>query len=168
MLSLTSPIITERLTLNLVSENDFEFIFQLLNSKDWITFIGDRNIASVEAAKSYIAKIQSTQNFHYWVIRIRASNIPVGIISFIKRDYLPHFDIGFALLPQFYGNGYAFEAATRFIDECKRVGHETILATVLPTNSRSIALLEKLGFRHDSDIVANDERMNVFSLTIQA
>jgi RimJ/RimL family protein N-acetyltransferase len=69
-------------------------------------------------------------------------------------------------LPEFYGQGYALEAATRIIDECKRSGHEIILATVLPTNSRSVTLLEKLGFRHESDIVAIDERLNVFSLNI--
>ena len=102
---------TDRLSLDILTNEDYEFIISLLNSKGWIEFIGDRNVHSKEEAIIYINKILHTAHFHYWVIRQKSDNIPVGIISFIKRDYLEYYDIGFALLPEFSGNGYAFEAA---------------------------------------------------------
>jgi [ribosomal protein S5]-alanine N-acetyltransferase len=155
-------ITTERLYLKLVSPNDFEFIFRLVNSKDWIAFIGDRNVDSPEAAKQYIDRIIATPNFNYWVIREKHSDSPVGIISFIKRDYLPHFDVGFAILPECYGHGYAMEATRELITEYKMLGHETILATVMPANIRSIQLLVKLGFILLQDLEVNQERLHVF------
>lgn len=139
-------------------------MLRLLNSQDWIRFIGDRNIESIQAAKQYIEKILATENFDYRVIRIRNSEVPVGIISFIKRDYLPNFDVGFALLPEFYGNGYALEATKCVIEGSRRAGHQTILATVLPTNTKSIALLTKLGFRYDHDILQKDAKIHVFKI----
>lgn len=165
-MALTNTLTTERLSLILLTENDSEFIFQLLNSMDWITFIGDRNIESLESAKRYIEKVLHTENFDYRVIRVKTSNVSVGIISFIKRDYLPYFDIGFALLPEFYGHGYALEAATCVIEECQKAGHETILATVLPSNTKSIRLVTQLGFRHERDIVTNDNKVHVFCLSL--
>jgi [ribosomal protein S5]-alanine N-acetyltransferase len=161
-MNLTNTLITERLSITLVTADDFEFIFRLLNSKDWIANIGDRNIDSMDAAKRYIQTILARENFNYFVVRITASGIPVGIISFIKRDYLLHFDIGFALLPEFYGCGYAMEAATRVLEECKRAGHQTILATALPSNESSIRLLTKLGFTHERDMMNNDVSVKLF------
>jgi RimJ/RimL family protein N-acetyltransferase len=66
----------------------------------------------------------------------------------IKRDYLPQPDIGFAFLPAFTGKGYAFEAATATIAYAKEILHlPTILAITLPTNLKSIHLLNKIGLQ---------------------
>jgi [ribosomal protein S5]-alanine N-acetyltransferase len=160
-------ISTERLYLKPVTADDASFIFQLVNSNDWLNFIGNRNIDSPESAKQYISKILAIPNFNYWVIRKRDSHLPVGIVSFIKRDYLPHFDVGFALLPEYYGHGYASEAAREVITRYGNLGHETILATVLPTNTRSIQLLEKLGFTLERDLEVDQVRVFVFKVNLQ-
>src|ERR1700712_4034650 len=100
---------TTRLFLNTLTAEDYEFIISLVNSKGWIEFIGDRNVHSKEEAVAYINKISNSQNIYYWVVRIKDGNIPIGIVSFIKREFLESFDIGFAFLPEFTGNGYAYE-----------------------------------------------------------
>lgn len=51
---------TERLTIRPTSEEDAAFIFELLNTPKWIENIGDRNITSVELAKDYISKKNTT------------------------------------------------------------------------------------------------------------
>ena len=43
-------ISTERLLLDLLTLEDHEFIMQLVNSKGWIQFIGDRNVHTKEDA----------------------------------------------------------------------------------------------------------------------
>ena len=106
-------ISTERLRLQLLTLEDYDFIEQLVNTNGWIEFIGDRNVHSKEDAVAYINKIINTENLFYWVVRIKGSNTPIGIISFLKRAYLEHFDIGFAFLPEYNGNGYAHEAAKK-------------------------------------------------------
>jgi Acetyltransferases, including N-acetylases of ribosomal proteins len=103
-------ISTNRLLLDILTLEDYQFIIQLLNTKGWIEFIGDRNVHSKDEAIAYINKILDSPTINYWVVRIKSENLPIGIVSFLKRDYLENFDIGFAFLPEFTGNGYAYEA----------------------------------------------------------
>lgn len=45
---------TERLYIKPTTENDANFIFELLNASKWIRYIGDRGIKTEENAKDYI------------------------------------------------------------------------------------------------------------------
>src|SRR5438128_1908546 len=135
---------TNRLFLDMLTTADSEFILSLVNSKGWIEFIGDRNVHSKEEAVAYINKILNSQNLYYWVVRTKCGNIPMGIISFLKRDYLENFDIGFAFLPAFTGNGYAYEAAKQILSLAEIQEYNPILATTVPGNAKSIRLLTKL------------------------
>lgn len=121
------------------------FIFELVNSAGWKTFIGDRKVLTLSDAKNYIRKIKNNNNARYWVVADRSDQRLYGIITFLKRDYLDHPDLGFAFLPQFSGRGYAFESAECVLKELLKV-EPTMLATVMPSNTSSIKLLEKLEF----------------------
>lgn len=154
---------TQRLFLEIVTKRDHAFILALVNSPGWIEFIGDRQVHTQKEAIEFITRIKSTKDLHYWVVRRKGDRVPLGIISFIKRDYLAHFDIGFAFLPQFAGNGYAYEAATALMHAMKlSPRHQTILATTNPSNEKSIALLSKLGFRFDKQMHVHSEASNIY------
>ena len=94
---------------------DDKFIFELLNSSDFIKYIGDRNIRTLNDAKLYINKILNNESIEYSVIEKIDSSTPIGILSYIKRDYLDFFDFGFALLPNFYKKGYVTEASIAYL-----------------------------------------------------
>ncbi|WP_462221215.1 GNAT family N-acetyltransferase [Ferruginibacter sp.] len=159
-----NKIFTERLNLNLLSLEDHDFIIAILNSPGWIEFIGDRNVHSKDDAIAYIYKILNTQNLFYWVVSIKESNTPIGIISFLKRNYLEHFDIGFAFLPQFNGNGYAYEAAKEILSVVsKNSDYHPVLATTLPKNISSIKLLTKLGLRFEKEIEVENEVLHIYT-----
>lgn len=162
-----SPIFTERLTLNIVTEDDHEFMMALVNTKGWIKFIGDRNVHSKEDAVAYIKRIIGTENLTYWVVREKDTSTPVGVISFIKRKYLDHFDIGFAFLPEFNGMGYAYEAAKEVLSIVSKIpGYSTVLATTIPGNINSIKLLNKLGLHFEKEVEVDNEKLNVFSTAV--
>ncbi len=159
-----NKIVTQRLCLNWLTPQDDDFVLSLLNSKGWIAFIGDRNVHSKEDAVAYITKICNTPNLFYWVVRLKKDNIPVGIISFLKRTYLDNFDIGFAFLPQFNGHGYAFEAATKVLTVVsKKPAYYPVLATTVPQNVNSIKLLTKLGLRFEKAIEVENEPLHVYT-----
>src|SRR5947199_5066293 len=105
---------TERLSLNALAIEDTDFIQELVNTQGWLQFIGDRNVHSKEDAINYINKINSSPNIQYRVVRLTELQTPIGIISFIKRDYLEHFDIGFAFLPQYNGKGMPMKLLKRY------------------------------------------------------
>ena len=156
---------TDRLLLDGLVNSDAEFIFQLLNSKGWLKNIGDRHIHSNEDALGYIKKITGNPDCTYWVIRIKNNLTPIGVVSFIKRDYLSNYDIGFALLPQFQGQGFAFEATNEILQTMlQEPEHSTILATAIPGNAESIKLLGKLGFQFVGEIKMDIESLNVYSV----
>lgn len=159
-----SKITTGRLSMNLLSVQDDAFILKLVNTPRWLTFIGDRNIHSAEDAIAYINKINNTPNFIYWTVRLKQSNQAIGVITFLKRSYLSHFDIGFAFLPEHCGHGYAFEAASEVLSLVTRISeHSIVLATTIPANMTSINLLTRLGFRFKMEIEEGGIKLHVYS-----
>lgn len=158
---------TERLHVRSLLESDAEFIRQLVNSPGWLEFIGDRNVHSKEDGIAYIQKIQSMPNVYYWVVCTLENEIPIGILTFLKRDYLDHFDIGFAFLPEYHGKGFAFESAAALFSRLTQLPeHKTILATTIPRNVHSIQLLTKLGMRFLHQIEIDNEILHVYHFSL--
>jgi RimJ/RimL family protein N-acetyltransferase len=155
---------TTRLLLQPLSLKDAEFIFELVNTEGWLQFIGNRNVTNLDESYKYIQKLMDNPNIQYWVVRLNESSIPIGIVTFIKRDYLEYHDIGFAFLPQFGKNGYAHEATLAVLQELqKENAHPQILATTIKNNVHSIQLLEKLGFQFEKIIPQGDIELLLYA-----
>jgi RimJ/RimL family protein N-acetyltransferase len=105
----------------------------------------------------------------YWVVLLRDSNTPIGIISLVKREYLEHPDLGFAFLPEYSGKGYAFEAATAVLKTFLAHGQQRILlAVTMSKNTRSIALLGRLRFSFLKELVVTGESLLVYAIGNEA
>lgn len=164
-LSLT--LTTNRLALNPLSTNDAAFIFELVNSPGWIQFIGDRNVKNQDDSIAYIQRILANSNIQYWVASLQEGQNSIGIITFIKRDYLECHDLGFAFLPRFGQKGYAYEASKAVLEALENARiHSRILATTLKNNISSIGLLEKLGFRFERIIEDDKEDLLVYGIDL--
>ena len=159
-----NSILTDRLILEKLKLDDYDFILALVNSKGWIENIGDRKIHSKDDAIEYINKILWTENFIYWVVRTKIGRTPMGIISLIKRSYLDNFDIGFAFLPQYTNHGYAYEAAKAVLQMVSKLAEfKVVLATTLFSNRSSIKLLTKLGFRYEKENETENQKMHIYT-----
>jgi ribosomal-protein-alanine N-acetyltransferase len=164
---MASSITTERLLIKQLNIHDNNFIFELVNTEGWIKFIGNRNITSPLDASAYIKKILDNKNIFYWVVYLKNSHKKVGIITFIKRDYLVHHDIGFAFLPQFSKQGFAYEAASAVLRALiKKQKPSHILATTIPENISSIKLLQKIGLAFEKEIEVEKEKLHVYGASI--
>lgn len=95
---------TDRLTLRFASIEDAEFILKLLNDPDWLKFIGDRGVKTIEQARNYISqsfvRMYEDLGFGLYLVETK-DRTAVGICGLIKRDYLQDIEIGFAFLPQY-------------------------------------------------------------------
>lgn len=152
---------SERLFLRPLTLEDGEFIVELLNTEGFIKYIGDRNVKTVEQAKSYLLngplKSYEANGFGLGLVQLKTDRTPLGMCGLLQRDYLDHPDIGFAFLPEHNGKGYAREIAKAVIDYWfQKLQLERVLAIVLPENFSSIRLLEKLGFRYEKNFVSPD------------
>ncbi len=141
---------TERLMIRPISTSDHDFILELTNTDGWLAFIGDRNIKNSKDAENYIQKILQNENYFYNVLMLKPSNQAIGIITFLKRDTQQYPDFGFALLPSYEKQGFAYEASTAYLDHLKNANSDlTIIGITKPENVKSINLLTKLGFIFD-------------------
>ena len=165
---------TNRLTLSKITVQDAPFFVELMNTPDYIRYIGDRNIRSVEDAASYLENgvIKSYQNngFSYYKVELKEElgNI-LGIVGILKREQLEYPDIGFAFLPQNEGKGYAFEASSELMRLAKeKFNIAKVSAITLEVNKSSIKLLEKLGLTFEKKIKPfdNDEELLLFAKTL--
>lgn len=161
---------TERLILREIVETDSEFILDLLNQPSFIKYIGDRNVRNLEQSREFIENRlrASYKTFGYglYLVELKESAEPIGICGFVRRDYLPEADLGFAFLPQFEKKGYAFESASATTKYGREKLHfAKILAITTQNNQSSIKLLKKLGFEFERLIKPpNDsEQLNLFS-----
>jgi [ribosomal protein S5]-alanine N-acetyltransferase len=156
---------TTRLSLQPLSLNDAAFVFELVNTQGWLQFIGNRHVSNLETSRHYIQKLMDNSNIQYWVVRLNENRIPMGIVTFIKRDYLEYHDIGFAFLPQYGNQGYAYEATRTVLNALKTEGHPKIWATTLEENVLSIKLLEKLGFHFAKTITVENTMLQLYGIS---
>ncbi len=79
-------------------------------------------------------------------VALKDDDTAVGICGLFRRVGLSDADIGFALLPEYCGKGYAYEAAEAVIDYARNdLGLTTLTAIVSPANTASVGLIRKLG-----------------------
>jgi ribosomal-protein-alanine N-acetyltransferase len=141
---------TDRLIVTELTIADAPFIFELVNSPGWLQYIGDRGIKNITDAENYLINgpVSSYAVFGHglYLVTLKATTASIGICGIIKRETLEDKDIGFALLPQYTGNGYALEAAAATLEYARNtLGLQRIVAITLPANTRSTSLLTKLG-----------------------
>jgi RimJ/RimL family protein N-acetyltransferase len=141
---------TPRLSLRELAESDAAFILELLNSPDFIANIGDRGVRNVDDAARYIRETAlrsyAERGHGLWRVSLRANDLPVGISGLLYREYLAAPDIGYAFLPQYFGQGFATEAGTAVLDYGRRtLGLTRIVSIVAAENAASIQVLRKLG-----------------------
>lgn len=152
---------TTRLSLRQMSVGDAEFMLALLNDPSWLRFIGDRGVHTLDDARNYILlgamANYARLGYGFYLVELKESGTAIGMCGLAKRDYLDHADIGFAFLPAYCGQGYAFEAAAATLQYAQRQLHlPRILATTRVDNLSSSKLLEKLGMRLDQIIMHPD------------
>ncbi|WP_413493416.1 GNAT family N-acetyltransferase [Shewanella baltica] len=160
---------TPRLILRQLTPADASFMLVLLNSQGFIENIGDRGVRTLVQAKDYILngpmKSYADCGFGFYAVVLAENGFTIGICGLIKRPTLNNVDIGYAFLPQYWGKGYAFEAAKAAFDLGKSLGIKRIVAIVSAHNGASKALLNKLGLQFEQclQLSPDDEPVELFS-----
>lgn len=164
---------TERLVVRQLVPADAQFILRLLNEPAFLENIGDRGVHDLDQALGYIqgkaAEIESTGGRGMYLFELKDGAIPIGICGLLKRDSLPEVDLGYALLAEHGGKGYALEAARATMAHGRdALGLGRLLAIVSPGNQRSTRLLEKLGFVSEGLIRIDPDESEVLLFAAQA
>lgn len=163
---------TDRLLLRPTVVEDAPLILEMLNMPKWLKFIGDRNVKTLEEARSYIEtrmlpQLERLGYSNYTLVR-QPDGILIGTCGLYDREGLEGIDIGFALLPQFEGQGYGFEAAERIKKAAfEEFGINQLQGITSQENIASQTLLRKLGFKQIGTTRLPDEKEDLFLFKTQ-
>ncbi len=164
---------TERLLLRPVVEEDADFVLELLNTPKFLQLIGDREVYTLEQAAAYIRKKMLPQLYrlgfgNYVVIR-KNDEVILGTCGLHDREGLEGVDIGFAFLPEYERQGYAYESAERLKKAAlEDFGIKKILGVTSKANLPSQRLLEKLGLKFERTIILPKEEEEILLYSFSA
>jgi len=153
-LAIPPELETPRLSLRRFVFDDAPFVVELLNQPSFLQNIGDRGVRNVEDAHRYLRDgpmaMYEKFGFGLWRASRRSDGAFVGMCGLLKRDSLPDVDVGYAFLPEHWGQGYAFEAANATVGHgARKFGLGRIVGVVSDHNTASIRVLEKVGMRYE-------------------
>lgn len=155
--------------MHLLTEADAPFILRLVNEPSWIRFIGDKGVRNLEDARRYLREgpldMYARCGFGLYLVTRKGDGTALGMCGLIKRDALPDVDIGFAFVPESWGNGYAVEAASRVLAHGRDdFGLRRIVAITSLDNTASIRVLERVGMAFERVIeLAPNDSVKLFS-----
>jgi len=153
---------TERLVLRRLTVEDAEFILGLLNEPSFVRFIGDRGVRTMADAREYILKgaigSYERHGFGMYLTELKEDRTPLGICGLLRRESLQDVDIGFALMPQFWARGYAYESASAVMAYGRStLGLKRVVAVTTPDNHGSLRVLGKLGMRFEQMVKLSED-----------
>ncbi|GLH68709.1 N-acetyltransferase [Geothrix rubra] len=145
------PLETGRLLIRPLRLEDAPFILRLLNEPSFIEHIADKGVRTLDQARAYLEegplRSYALHGHGLLLVQHRETGSPMGMCGLIRRDSLPEVDLGYAFLPEFWGLGFAEEAARACLAWGRSaLGLPAVLAIVSPGNAASIRLLGKLQF----------------------
>ena len=159
---------TERLRLRWLAPGDEDLLLAVWNDPAFIENVGDRGIRTIEQAGEALAngplKLYAEHGYGPYRVALADSDEPIGLCGLFKREFLVDPDIGFGLLPNYRGKGFAYEAATVVLDHARHgLGLSRLTAIVSPRNTTSIGMIEKLGLRFESMVTIPEKDMLTIS-----
>ena len=143
-------ISTKRLRLRAVSVDDTDLMLAVWNDPAFMQNVADRGIRTHEDAREAIRsgaqKLFDEYGYGPYCMSLKTDGTLIGICGLFRRENLDDPDIGFAVLPEYCGKGYAGEAAIAVVEYARTtLGVTALTAIVSPLNAPSIGLIEKLG-----------------------
>ena len=147
---------TERLLHRAMTVEDAEAFFAFNGNPDVMRRTGEPPLPSLEAAREAIENYPDFDEVGYgrWACVLKQTG---AVIGFCGLKYLPDLDavdVGYRFLPEYWGRGLATEACRASLDfGFRTIGLDEVIALVLPDNSASIRVLEKVGMQFDREFV---------------
>lgn len=152
---------TPRLNIREFTSGDAAFLRELMNQPEWIQFIGNQDVKSLEDAEKTIKEkyvnIYQTSGYGLYLVERKHTQEPLGMCGFVKRAYLEYEDLGFAFLKRYCSQGFGYESARALVEYgLTQLKFKEILAITIAENKASIRLLEKLSFQFKAPITKPD------------
>jgi RimJ/RimL family protein N-acetyltransferase len=140
---------TDRLTLRMLRESDFDAYAEMCADAETMRYIGDGEPLARPMAWRNLAMMVghwSLRGYGLWAAEERATGVLVGRIGFWNPDGWPGFELGWMLHRAFRGRGYATEGARAALQFAfTRLRQPQVLSLIHPENAASVRVAQRLG-----------------------
>jgi RimJ/RimL family protein N-acetyltransferase len=169
--SFPEDLTTQRLALKRIGASDrLDFLAFYQNERTTATLGGVRSEDWVREWLGRQLEHWEQNGFGLWTMRARVSGAFVGRggIRHVLIEGQDEIEIGYGLLPEYWGQGLAAEMSREALRlGFERLGLESIVSFTLPTNRPSRRVMEKLGLRFERDVIWADLPHVLYRLTRQ-
>ena len=147
---------TTHLTLRMLRESDIEAYAEMVADPEVMRFIGDGKPLSRPFAWRNLAMMIGhwhLRGYGLWAAEERGSGQLVGRIGFWNPEGWPGFEIAWMLGRQFWGRGYATEAAGAALTFAfTQLAQPEAISLIRPENAASIRVAQRLGERLEGHV----------------
>jgi RimJ/RimL family protein N-acetyltransferase len=152
LVGLEKPLETERLLLREFGLDDLAAFYELGTDPALTRFTGGVALKDMDEAREVLLARPLADyrkhGFGRWACVLKSSGRIIGFAGLKYLEDLGEVDLGYRLLPAYWGLGLATEASRAVLDHgFGPLGLEEIIGLVDPENRPSVRVLEKLGFR---------------------
>ena len=162
---------TERLTLRRLTLEDADLMLAVWNDPAFLEHVGDRGIRTLEDAQRTLAdgafRLYEKYGYGPFRVALRDGDRPIGTCGLFRREGFDDPDIGWSVLPEHCGRGFAYEAAQAVLKfGFDDIGLTRITAFISAENTPSLGLAKKLGLRFEkmARLVGDDEDVCLYSM----
>lgn len=160
---------SERLLLRRYRDEDFEFLYSLVRQQEVMRHIGNGQVKSRQQALEFL----------YWVYRMYQDHPEYGLLLLIRKEdgkrighagLVPQvvggqneLEVGYWLALEFWGFGYASEAARLLCGRgFAKHGQQALISLIQPANQASRRVAESLGMACGEPILRNGQTVLVY------
>lgn len=160
---------TERLSLRPFREADVAVLFELLQEPDVVRFVGDRRVPTLQELWRSVAGWLghwAMRGYGQWAIEERASGRLIGRAGIINPAEWPGPEVGYLLGREWWGHGYATEAAGAAMSwGFRELGIDDLISLIDPANHRSIAVATRLGETHRGETMLRGTSVLLYGIS---
>jgi RimJ/RimL family protein N-acetyltransferase len=165
---------TERLSFRRYRDGDFRFLQSLLANPEVVRFIGNGNTRNRDEALEFLYWIyrsyQETPDIGLRLMVREGDNQRIGHAGLVSQlvDGAEELEIGYWIAPEFWGQGYAKEAAAGIRDYAiGELGKKRMVSLIQPGNEASKKVAQYVGMSLEKEIAMGGKDVCVYALEIE-
>ncbi|SET48953.1 Protein N-acetyltransferase, RimJ/RimL family [Salinibacillus kushneri] len=161
---------SDRLLFQPYRDEDFPFLMSLLSNPEVVRFIGNGTTKDESGGKDFLHWIYRTYTYGkdlgLMVLVNKKDKTRIGHAGLIPQrvDGKEEIEIGYWIAREYWGKGYASEAAKALLDYGeKHIDQERFIALIQSEHFVSQKVAKKLGMEFDKIVILNGRKVHVYT-----
>ncbi|MDN3436613.1 GNAT family N-acetyltransferase [Planococcus sp. APC 3900] len=162
---------SDRLQFRNYTDEDFQFLWSLLADPEMIRYIGKGQTRNKSEALEFL----------YWIYRSYKENPKSGLMLLVRKEDgkrighaglvaqtiegIDELEVGYWIAKEFWGQGYAKEAAEALRDYgLHQLGEKRLISLIQPGNTASHKVAQHIGMTIEKEVILSGQNVCVYAI----